>query len=154
MRVLFRADFCEDGDVQVVWVSIRRRLREVAGGVFIWARVQGVKGSPPQLLADVEKARLAANAEVAGLNQALGSLPAATVAEARHPVMVTGKGPVVQLSSWATEDDAHRWLEIFAARLAAAGREGSVTVMSKTWPSKALQGVMYGQPVIAAFLAW
>src|SRR5882672_2528491 len=50
--------------MRLMWSAILRRVREAAGaGVFVLVKVPGAKGSPPDLLADVEAAISAATTE-------------------------------------------------------------------------------------------
>ena len=108
-----------DEGVEVAMSAINRRLR--ANGddsIFLLLKVQGLKGTPDDLLADVEAARDAANAYMDRDGEELVWAGA---------VMPTLKGPVIDLDWIGTEEQNREWLDAFAEALTARGRIGTVT---------------------------
>lgn len=134
------------GGVRVAWPSIRRRMGNEDGtdlDVFLVFKDDTVKGSPDDLVADVEAAVTAANAALVRGNEEL------VYAQATLPSV---KGPMIQVRYTGTTEQNREWVDLLADSLRAAGRSGTLALAPQA--SYALFNKIFMVPKVTGFTAY
>lgn len=109
-----------ESSFEVLMPAISRRLEVNGGdGVFLLVKVPGGKGSPAELMADVDVA-------IARANTALDRGDDVDVVWAAS-AMPSVKGPMINLDWVGSEEQNHEWLDVFAESMQTAGYTGTVT---------------------------
>lgn len=131
--------------VTVAWPAIRRRLEaNDYAGVYLVAALNGVKGCPPEVLADVRDAVEQANT---AMEDAEGRETVWSAPPAPSPA-----GAVMNLD-WAGEGaDTQMWLQHLASALALKGRSGAIKAAPRKSVSVSNEYLSRPQPV--AYLAY
>jgi hypothetical protein len=130
--------------MRVAWPSILRRLTQNGhDGVYIVVQVPGVKGTPDDLLSDVQAAAERANAAMERDGEELVWA---------QPAIPSAKGPMVNLDWIGTDKQTEEWLDTFAEALTGLGRAGQVTAAPQARFPKGY-GNYYCEPRLTCFLA-
>jgi hypothetical protein len=130
--------------MRVAWPTILRRLTQNGhDGVYVVVKVPGVKGSPDDLLADVQAATERANAAMDRDGEELVWAQA---------VIPSVKGPMVDLDWIGTDEQTEEWLDVFAEALTGLGWAGQVTAAPQAFFPEDFGGY-FGQPRLTCYLA-